>query len=149
MPSFVILRNLCKKYVLLSLNLFCIEDMCTKSFYFFVQQNIQKHLKSILISSIRTLPFIFEQQKKKKKDSLSFLDIEISRENNENVTSVYQKPTFSGVLFPNLINRVYLILYYIADLVYAPIRKSFFRVVKISSHSSKVTLTLRNSLTNV
>ena len=29
--------------------------------------------------------------------SLSFLEIKISRKNNKFVTSVYQKPTFSGV----------------------------------------------------
>ena len=44
--------------------------------------------------------------------SLSFLDFKISRENNKFVTSVYPKPTLTGVLpiskgwFPNVINVV-------------------------------------------
>ena len=41
--------------------------------------------------------------------SLSFLDIKISRENNKFVTSVYHKPTFSGVLtnFESFIPDIY------------------------------------------
>ena len=42
-------------------------------------------------------------------DSLSFLDIKISHENNKYVTSVYRKPTFSGVLanFESFIDKCY------------------------------------------
>ena len=41
--------------------------------------------------------------------SLSFLDIKISRENNKFVTSVYRKPTFSGVFtnFESFIPDIY------------------------------------------
>ena len=39
--------------------------------------------------------------------SLSFLDIKISRENNKFVTSVYRKPTFSGV-FTNFESFIFL-----------------------------------------
>ena len=38
--------------------------------------------------------FTFEQEKNGK---LSFLDVEVSRDGNTFVTSVYRKPTFSGV----------------------------------------------------
>ena len=38
--------------------------------------------------------FVFEKEKNGK---ISFLDIEISRENGKFVTTVYRKPTFSGV----------------------------------------------------
>jgi len=40
------------------------------------------------------MKFSFEQEKNGK---LSFLDVEVSREENKFVTSVYRKPTFSGV----------------------------------------------------
>ena len=65
--------------------------------------------------------------------SLSFLDVKISWENNKFVTSVYRKLTFSGVFtnFESFIFKYYkrslIILYYIEDLVYAPIWKSFIR----------------------
>ena len=36
----------------------------------------------------------FDEEKKRK---LSFLDVEVSRERNKFVTTVYHKPTFSGV----------------------------------------------------
>ena len=41
--------------------------------------------------------------------SLSFLDIKISRENNKFVTSIYRKPTFSGVFtnFESFIRDIY------------------------------------------
>ena len=38
--------------------------------------------------------FTFEQEKNGK---LSFLDVEVPRDENTFVTSVYRKPTFSGV----------------------------------------------------
>ena len=40
------------------------------------------------------IKFTFEVEKNNK---LSFLDVEISRENNKFTTSVFKKPTFSGV----------------------------------------------------
>ena len=38
-----------------------------------------------------------KKKKKKKKGNLSFLDVEMSREGNKFITTVYRKPTFSGV----------------------------------------------------
>ena len=58
------------------------------------------------------------------------LDIKISRENNNFATSVYWNPTFSGVFtnfesfFFKSYELVYFILYYIEDLVHAPIWES-------------------------
>ena len=40
------------------------------------------------------MSFSFEQEKNEK---LSFLDIEVSREKRKFLTTVYRKPTFSGV----------------------------------------------------
>ena len=40
------------------------------------------------------MSFSFEEEKNGK---ISFLDVEISRENGKFVTTVYRKPTFSGV----------------------------------------------------
>ena len=40
------------------------------------------------------MSFSFEEEKNGK---MSFLDVEISRENGKFVTTVYRKPTFSGV----------------------------------------------------
>ena len=40
------------------------------------------------------MSFSFEQEKNGK---LSFLDVEVSREKGKFVTTVYRKPTFSGV----------------------------------------------------
>ena len=40
------------------------------------------------------MSFLFEKEKNYK---MSFLDVEISRENGKFVTAVYREPTFSGV----------------------------------------------------
>ena len=40
------------------------------------------------------MPFSFEQEENR---NLAFLDIEVSREKGKFVTTVYRKPTFSGV----------------------------------------------------
>ena len=42
-------------------------------------------------------------------NSLSFLDVNVSRDNNQFITSVYRKPTFSGVLshFDSFIPKTY------------------------------------------
>ena len=52
-----------------------------------------RNLEIISINNIKT-KFTSEIEEN---GSLSFLDIKISRENNKFVTSVYRKPTFSGV----------------------------------------------------
>ena len=72
-----------------------------------------------------------------KNGSLSFLDIKISRENNKFVTSVYRKPTFSGVFtnFESFIPDIYkhalteTLLHRISD--YAPIMRTFIGKLKL------------------
>ena len=74
--------------------------------YFFVQQNVQQNLKSILARNTETLIL---HLKLKKNVSPSFLDIKISRENNKFVTSVQRKPTSCGVFtnFESFISKSY------------------------------------------
>ena len=52
------------------------------------------------------MSFSFEQEKNGK---LSFLDIEVSREKGKFVTTVYRKPTFSGVYthFESFLTTIY------------------------------------------
>ena len=52
------------------------------------------------------MSFSFEQEKNGK---LSFLDVEVSREKGKFVTTVYRKPTFSGVYthFESFLPTVY------------------------------------------
>ena len=53
----------------------------------------------------KNIAFISETEQ----NCLSFLDIKTSRENNKFVTSVYRKPTFSGVItnFESFISKFY------------------------------------------
>ena len=53
-----------------------------------------------------SMSFSFEQEKNGK---LSFLDIEVSREKGKFVTTVYRKPTFSGVYshFESFLSTIY------------------------------------------
>ena len=67
------------------------------------------------------------------KDLLWFLDIQISYGNNKFVTSIYRKPTFSGI-FPNiesLITDIYkrdqLKLYFAEVLDYVPTMRTFIK----------------------
>ena len=72
-------------------------------FYYFDQRITLRNLKIISINSIKFTSEIEEN------GLLSFLDIKISRENNKFVTSVYRKPTFSGVFtnFESFIPDIY------------------------------------------
>ena len=76
----------------------------------FVLFRKEEHLKLFLnyINSCHeNIKFTSEKETNNK---LSFLDIEISRDKNQFITSVYHKPTFSGVfsnfdsLLPSVIN---------------------------------------------
>ena len=94
-------EKICLEIVQLSLNLLCIEDMRTTHFYFFVQQNMQKTTQNIIFTSE------IEQSA-----SLSFLDVEICRENlkmspqfTESLYLVELLPILK-VLFPNHVNVV-------------------------------------------
>ena len=61
---------------------------------------------TFLLSSHLSKSFSFEQ---KRNGKLSFLDIEVSREKGNFVTTVYRKPTFSGVYthFESFLPKVY------------------------------------------
>ena len=60
-------------------------------------EHVEK-FKKYLNKQHRNIAFTYEMEQN---DSLSFLDNKISRENNKFVSSVYRKPTFSGV-FTNI-----------------------------------------------
>ena len=60
---------------------------------FWTKDHVEK-FKNYLNKQHKNIKFISEI---KENGSLSFLDITITRENNKFVTSVYHKPTFSGV----------------------------------------------------
>ena len=70
-----------------------IDGLFMIHFYYFDQRITLKNLEIISINNVKT-KFTSEI---KENGSLSFLDIKISHENNKFVTSVYPKPTFSGV----------------------------------------------------
>ena len=57
------------------------------------QPIISKNFVTTLILVTRIFPF---HLRKKKNGKMSFLDVEISRENGKFVTAVYLKPDFSG-----------------------------------------------------
>lgn len=117
----------------LSLNLLCTENMWTSHIYFFVQQNMHKNFKSILRSNTQTISFTFEIEEY---GLLSFLDIKISKL----ITSVYWRAQFT-IAFTNFERFssksyiVYFILYYIENLVYTQIWKSFIRKLILWSQS--------------
>ena len=50
------------------------------------------------------MSFSFEQEKDGK---LSFLDVEVSRQEGHFVTTVYRKPTFSGVYTQVFLSTIY------------------------------------------
>ena len=62
-------------------------------FLFHSNQPIIENFVTTLILVTRICPFYL---RKKKNDKMSFLDVEISRENGKFVTTVYREPTFSG-----------------------------------------------------
>ena len=77
--------------------------------WFFVLFRKEEHLELFLNyfnSSHENIKFTSEKETNNK---LCFLDIEISRHKNQFITSVYRKPTFSGVFsnFDSFIPREY------------------------------------------
>ena len=58
------------------------------------QPIITKNFATTLILVTRICPFLL---RKRKNGKISFLDVEVSRENGKYVTTVYCKSTFSGV----------------------------------------------------
>ena len=81
------------KNALLYLNQFFIEDMLM---IFLIYSN-QPIISNIFVTK-PNMSFSFEKEKNGK---MSFLDVEISRENGKLVTTAYRKPTFSGVYTPS------------------------------------------------
>ena len=89
-------RNLSREEVKALNNLVKNKDLLMIHFHSFEQR--------IMLKSLKRMVYIIKQDKNTKftseieeNGSLSFLDIIITRENNKFVTSVYRKPTFSGV----------------------------------------------------
>ena len=80
----------------LNLNQAFIEDMLMIFLFYSDQPIISKNFLTTLILVTQTCPLRLKQ-KKKKNDKMSFLDVEISRENATFVTTIYRQPTFSGV----------------------------------------------------
>ena len=70
-----------------------IEDMLMIFLFYSNQPIISKTFVTTLILVTRICPFHL----RKKDGKISFLDVEISRENGKFVTTVYRKPTFSGI----------------------------------------------------
>ena len=76
------------------------------------------------------MSFSFEQEKNGK---LSFLDVEVSREKGKFVTTVYRKPTFSGVythfesFLPTVYKLVWFILLFIVVSKFVLIGQSFMK----------------------
>ena len=77
-----------------------------KTFLLFRSKEHVKNLKKQLNKQHKSIYFI---SKMEQKGSLSFLGVKINRENNKFVTSVYRKPTFSGVFtnFESFISKCY------------------------------------------
>ena len=80
----------------LNLNQVFIDDMLMIFLFYSDQPIISKNFLTTLILVTQTCPLRLKQ-KKKKNDKMSFLDVEISRENATFVTTIYRQPTFSGV----------------------------------------------------
>ena len=77
-------------------NLFCIDDMLMT-----VSSSSDPWTMCLFLSYLnRQHPNIFFSSELEKDGRLSFLDIEITRSNGRFSTSVYRKPTFTG-LFTN------------------------------------------------
>ena len=74
-------------------------------FCYFDQRITLRNLEIISINNTKT-KFMSEIEEN---GLLSFLDVKISRENNKFVTSVYRKPTFTGVFtnFESFIPDIY------------------------------------------
>ena len=93
MSFFVFMKENGLNNALLYLNQFFIEDMFMTFLFYSNQPIISKNFETTLILVTEYVLVIRER----KSDKLSFLDVEISRQNSKFVTTVYRKPNFSGV----------------------------------------------------
>ena len=66
------------------------------TFLIFQIKDLVEKFKNYLTKQHKNVKFTSETEEN---DSLSFLDITVTRENNNFVTTVYRKPTFSGQIF--------------------------------------------------
>ena len=82
------------KIVLLNLNMLSIEGTLMIHSYVLARSSTSKNFEIIYIVKIKNIRFTSET---KSENFISFLDIEISRNNNKFTTSVYRKPNYSGV----------------------------------------------------
>ena len=64
------------------------------TFLLFCLKHLIKKFRNLLNCQRKNIKFISETENE---NSISFLDIKITRDNNKFMTSVYRKPTFSGV----------------------------------------------------
>ena len=67
---------------------------------------------------------------KKKREKLSFLDVEVIREQGKFTTTIYRKPTFSGV-YSNF--ESFLPLVYKFGMVYTLVYKMFSHLLKLDT----------------
>ena len=93
MSFFVFMKENGLNNALLNLNQFFIEDMFMIFLFYSNQPIISKNFQTTLILVTEYVLLIRER----KSDKMSFLDVEISRQNSKFVTTVYHKPYFSGV----------------------------------------------------
>ena len=88
---FGVIEKFAFKIVLLNLNLLSIEGTLMINSYFFARNTT---FQNYLNRQHKNIRFTSEIENE---NSISFLDIKIRRDNNIFTTSVYYKPTFSGV----------------------------------------------------
>ena len=88
---FGVMEKFAFKIVLLNLNLLSIEGTLMINSYFFARNTT---FQNYLNRQHKNIRFTSEIENE---NSISFLDIRIRRDNNTFTTSVYYKPTFSGV----------------------------------------------------
>ena len=88
---FVVMEKFTFNIVLLNLNLLSIEGTLLINSYFFARNTT---FRNYLNRQHKNFRFTSEIENE---NSISFLDIRIRRDNNTFTTSVYYKPTFSGV----------------------------------------------------
>ena len=83
------------KIVLLNLNLLSIEGtLMIHSFLLFRSKYHIEKFRNYLNRQLKNIKFISEMENE---NSISFLDIKITKDNNKFMTSVYRKPTFIRV----------------------------------------------------
>ena len=92
---YVIIKKFGVKILLLNLNLLSIEGVLMIHSYFFARNITSKSSK--LFKSPTQKHEIHLKMKNKNENSIWFLDINITRDNNKFMILVYRKPTFSGI----------------------------------------------------